>query len=32
MKRAIDNAINGIIDKNIIPVIDIGINRAFNRM
>ena len=32
LKRSIDNAIKGIIDTNIMPVIKIGLNRAFKRM
>ena len=32
LKRTIDNAIKGVIDKNIMPVIQIGINRGFKRM
>jgi hypothetical protein len=32
LKRTIDDAIKGIIDKNIMPVIQIGINRGFKRM
>jgi hypothetical protein len=32
LKRTIDNAIKGIIDTNIMPVIQIGINRGFKRM
>jgi hypothetical protein len=32
LKRSIDNAIKGVIDTNIMPVIQIGLNRAFKRM
>jgi hypothetical protein len=32
MKRTIDNAIKGIVDNNIMPVIQIGLNRAFKKM
>ena len=32
LKRTIDDAVKGIIDKNIMPVIQIGIDRAFKRM
>ena len=32
MKRAIDNAIKGIVDDTILPVIKVGIDRAFKRM
>jgi hypothetical protein len=32
LKRSIDNAMKGIVDNNILPVIKIGIDRAFKRM
>jgi hypothetical protein len=32
LRRAIDNAMKGIVDNNILPVIKIGIDRAFKRM
>jgi hypothetical protein len=32
LKRSIDNAIKGIVDTNILPVIRIGLNRAFKKM
>ena len=32
MKRAIDDAIKGIVDDTILPVIKVGIDRAFKRM
>lgn len=32
LKRAIDDAIKGIVDDTILPVIKVGIDRAFKRM
>jgi hypothetical protein len=32
LKRAIDNAIKGIVDTTILPVIKVGMDRAFKRM
>lgn len=32
LKRAIDNAIKGIVDDTILPVIKVGMDRAFKRM
>lgn len=32
MKRAIDNALKGIVDETILPVIKVGMDRAFKRM
>lgn len=32
LKRAIDDAIKGIVDNTILPVIKVGIDRAFKRM
>lgn len=32
LKRAIDNAMKNVVDNNILPVIKIGIDRAFKRM
>jgi hypothetical protein len=32
LRRAIDNAMKSVVDNNILPVIKIGIDRAFKRM
>ena len=32
LKRTIDNAMKNIVDNNIMPVIQIGLNRAFKKM
>jgi hypothetical protein len=32
LKRSIDNAMKSVVDNTILPVIKIGIDRAFKRM